>query len=46
MAEKKINTRVTNKHDIEENWLKATNFIPLIGEMIIYDKDANYIILV
>lgn len=42
MAEKKINARVTNKHDIEENWLKATNFIPLAGEIIIYDKDKNH----
>ena len=42
MAEKKINARVTNKHDTEENWLKAVNFIPLSGEMIIYDKDDNH----
>jgi hypothetical protein len=24
-----------------ENWSKATNFIPLKGEIIIYDIDAN-----
>ena len=39
---KTINTRVQLKHDIETNWNKATNFIPLAGEVIIYDKDSNY----
>lgn len=38
----KINTRLQQKHDIEANWKKATNFIPLTGEIIIYDKDDNY----
>lgn len=28
MAEKILNSRVINKHDIESNWLKAANFIP------------------
>ena len=41
MTEKNLNTRIINKHDTEENWLKATNFIPKAGEMIIYDADAN-----
>ena len=41
MAEKNLNTRIINKHDTEENWLKATNFIPKAGEMIIYDADTN-----
>jgi hypothetical protein len=36
---KTINTRMSQKHDIEANWLKATNFIPLVGEIIVYDKD-------
>ena len=42
MAEKNINSRIINKHDIQENWEKAINFIPLIGEIIIYDCDENY----
>lgn len=37
-----INTRTQQKHDIEANWIKAINFIPLAGEMIIYDIDENY----
>ena len=42
MAEKKIKTRVQSKHDIEANWVLATNFIPLAGEIIIYDPDASH----
>jgi hypothetical protein len=37
-----LKLRVVHKHDTEENWLKATNFIPKQGEMIIYDIDENY----
>ena len=39
---KVINTRIQHKHDIEANWLKAINFIPLASELIIYDKDETY----
>lgn len=39
---KTFNTRTQQKHDVEANWLKATNFIPLAGEVIVYDKDSNY----
>ena len=39
---KTIQTRVQHKHDIEANWLLATNFIPLAGELIIYDVDDNH----
>ena len=42
MAEKKIKTRVQSKHDIEANWRAATNFIPLAGEIIIYDPDSSH----
>lgn len=42
MAEKKIKTRIQQKHDIEANWKLAKNFIPMAGELIIYDVDANY----
>lgn len=37
-----IISRIVHKHDIETNWNKATNFIPLIGEIIVYDKDASH----
>lgn len=42
MAEKMLQGRIVNKHDMEENWLKATNFIPKCGEVIIYDVDGQY----
>lgn len=42
MSEKILNSRMVQKHDIEANWLKATNFTPLQGELIIYDVDENY----
>lgn len=41
MSNKTLNARVVQKHDIEENWLKATNFTPKAGEIIIYDADVN-----
>jgi hypothetical protein len=37
MAEKIVKTRIQNKHDLEVNWNNAT-FIPIAGEIIIYDK--------
>ena len=40
MAEKSIKARVQHKHDTQENWDKAVNFIPKDGEMIVYDVDA------
>lgn len=33
----KFNGRIILKHDSGANWAKATNFIPLKGEIIIYD---------
>ena len=42
MSEKTLNTRIVHKHDIEENWLKATNFCPKQGEIIVYDKDNTH----
>lgn len=38
--------RIQVKHDIAANWAKAVNFIPLAGELIIYDgiiENGNYI---
>lgn len=40
MVEKIMKTRIIHKHDTEENWNKATNFIPKQGEIIVYDVDA------
>lgn len=43
MSEKTLNNiRIVHKHDTEENWLKATNFIPKQGELIIYDVDDKH----
>lgn len=42
MAEKNVKTRIIHKHDTEENWNKATNFIPKQGEIIVYDNDSIY----
>lgn len=41
MAEKRIYGRAVQKHDFEKNWIKATNFIPMAGEIIVYDRDDN-----
>lgn len=41
-SEKTMNARLQQKHDIEANWAKAVNFIPKIGEIIIYDADTTY----
>jgi predicted MPP superfamily phosphohydrolase len=38
---KEMNTRVINKHDYEVNWVKATNFVPKRGELIIYDAEFD-----
>ena len=42
MAKNQINTRVQLKHDTEANWNTAgeAGFVPLVGEVIIYDPDA------
>ena len=37
-----LKTRVQNKHDKEVNWNLANNFIPLAGEIIIYDPDETH----
>lgn len=41
MIEKNINSRIIHKHDLEANWIKATNFIPKQGEIIIYDCEID-----
>lgn len=42
MNEKTFNSRLIHKHDTQENWEKATTFIPKQGELVVYDVDANY----
>ena len=42
MSEKMFNTRIIHKHDTRINWNKATNFIPMAGEIIVYDADEYY----
>jgi hypothetical protein len=42
MAEKTLNTRIVQKHDTQERWEQALNFIPKAGEIIVYDIDDNY----
>ena len=37
-----IMTRIIHTHDTEENWNNLTSFIPLQGELIIYDIDENH----
>lgn len=38
----KFNSRLVQKHDTEANWKLAVDFVPLLGELIIYDTDAQY----
>ena len=42
MSEKYLLSRIAQKHDIEANWNKAVDFVPMRGEIIVYDIDANY----
>ena len=42
MANKTFQGRIVQKHDTKANWEKATNFVPLKGEIILYD-DLNEI---
>ena len=43
MATTTLQTRIAMKHDTEANWSLAENFIPLAGEVIIYDADENHL---
>ena len=42
MNEKIFNTRIVHKHDTHANWSKTNNFIPKMGELIIYDPDDTH----
>ena len=37
MTNKTFQGRIIQKHDTKANWDKATNFVPLKGEIIVYD---------
>ena len=39
--EKQMGSRVLLKNDIEANWMKAVNFIPKLGEAIIYNAELD-----
>lgn len=39
MSEKRLKTRIVHKHDTEANWAKAINFVPMEGEIVVYDAD-------
>lgn len=42
MADKILSARTIQIHDTEENWLKAVSFVPRLGEIVVYDIDANH----
>lgn len=42
MANNNFYARIQQKIDTEENWNKAVNFVPLKGEIIIYDTDSAH----
>ena len=41
MSEKTVKTRIQLKYDTEAHWNLAVNFIPKLGEIILYAPDAN-----
>ena len=36
-----VHTRIQNKRELEADWKKATGFIPLAGELIIFSKEVD-----
>lgn len=34
-------TRMAQKHDLEANWLKDAEFVPMQGELIVYDIEVD-----
>lgn len=41
MAKEELRVRIQQKHDTQAHWDLATNFIPMAGEIIVYDVDPN-----
>lgn len=42
MADRVLSARTIQIHDTEANWLKAVSFVPRLGEIVVYDIDANH----
>ena len=42
MSDKTLNARIQMKTDTEANWSRVTNFVPKIGEIIIYAIDSTH----
>lgn len=42
MADRILSARTIQIHDTEANWLKAVSFVPRLGEIVVYDIDANH----
>ena len=38
---KTLSTRIVHKHDLEAKWLQKTSFVPMQGELIIYDIEVD-----
>ena len=41
MITKELISRIVHKSDVEKRWQLAVDFVPLKGEIIIYDRDDN-----
>jgi hypothetical protein len=41
MAQKTTKTRIQQKRELEADWLKATSFVPLAGELIVYLAESD-----
>lgn len=41
MAQKTVKTRIQQKRELEVDWLKATSFVPLAGEIIVYEAEVD-----
>lgn len=42
MVTKEFKGRFVQKHDTEANWLLAVDFVPMKGEIIVYDPDEQH----
>jgi hypothetical protein len=38
---KHIKTRIVNKHALEAEWVSSADFVPLKGELIVYDAEVD-----
>ena len=39
---RQINARIITRHDKEANWNKVVNFVPKLGEIIIYESELEH----